>query len=138
MKRTRNTSIDPAALGAATAGAIIALIVTPGEYGLFSLMFGLSLTLVLVAYEVGKVRSCLQSLAVASALGLSTLPIVSFFFELLWKLKIPEGCTNEGYPNTRDSCVPEEVQFVAWCVITFAWFLVDRYFVWRSRQAHRE
>src|SRR5690349_8112147 len=74
--------IDIAALSAGVVAVSVSLFVAPGEYSVINLIVSIVLIFVILGYVWGSARPrLLQSFAVASVLGLSSVPAIGFFDE---------------------------------------------------------
>jgi hypothetical protein len=95
---------DVAALAASAVAAAISLSVAPGPYDVFSLVTGITLSAVLLAYVWPHARDDrLRSFAVASSLALAMLPLFGFLDEAFRELILdqPLGKTWDGAPDSR-------------------------------------
>lgn len=72
----RNT--DVGALAAGALAATLSLVIAPGAYSALSCILSVTLLAVLAGYVIGRRRSVLQRLAVATVTALAALPMVGF------------------------------------------------------------
>ncbi len=107
--------IDSVALLTAVVAIALAFAVSDGEFGYLSSIGGLTLLLVLFAYDRQGYRSGWQSLAFAAIAGLCVALASGFGFALL--LKAPEASAHDLY---------DKWLALAWLVATFVFTTIDR------------
>ena len=73
---------DIAALAAAIVAVAVSLFVAPEEFGILNLVVSLVLLLVFFAFVWPKLRSFVQSLAVAASIGFASIPAIGFLDEV--------------------------------------------------------
>ena len=120
-------NFDIAALPGATVAAVLAAVMPSGPYGYLSLIIGVTIFSILLAYEGGRIRSKKQSAALACSMGLVAILICGFIFEwFLTRLKgIPVNCVG----SACESAVAGECVFAIWFIAAIASFFGDRYFL---------
>jgi hypothetical protein len=107
--------IDSVALLTAVVAIALAFAVAHGEFGYLSSIGGLTLLLVLFAYDRQGYRSGWQSLAFAAIAGLCVALASGFGFSLF--LKAPEASAHDFY---------DKWLALAWLVATFVFTTIDR------------
>jgi hypothetical protein len=80
-KQSPGNHTDIAALAAAVVAVTVSLFLDEGLYGLISLIVSLVLIVIILAFVWPNKRSLLQSVALAAALGLASIPGIGFLIE---------------------------------------------------------
>jgi hypothetical protein len=135
--RQEHSGTDIAALSAGVVAVSVALFITPGTYDLMNLVISVTLLAVIVGYVLPSARGRMQSIAVATAIGLAAVPGIGFLLEVYlsppgaWaKVFIGEyEFPREAYKFRDDvalSNVPNWQIVLGWLLISLAMFIVDR------------
>ena len=140
----RSGHTDIAALSAGVIAVVVSLFVSPGAYGGTSLVVTLTLIVIILGYVWASKRRWLQTLAVAAAIGLASIPGIGFIDEAA-RSRSPIGylMLNESWDCNEDPCnedgdrqsrVPDRDLVIGWLavlVLTFAVDLVSQRRRWR-------
>jgi hypothetical protein len=121
---------DIAALSAAALAAVLALLVTPGEYGFDDAGLTISLLLLIFGYAWPHRRTRIQSAAIASIIALSAIPGVGFLDEMAlfpgtWAELIHRVARGRPDP-TAVTRVPDWHMVVAWILVFSGALLLDK------------
>jgi hypothetical protein len=132
---------DVAALSGAIVAVAVSLFVTPGEYSLINLIFSVTLLAVAGGFVLPHARTTLQSISVATALGLASLPAVGFVYETAysrdpwqhligtyeWTCKDKlDPCSKPNEDGDARSRVNVDDIALGWLIVTFIAFTGDR------------
>lgn len=122
-------------MGAAALAGALAVFIEPGPYNWLNGVTGITVLLIVVAYEIHRRRTRMQSLALAAVCAFVGLLVVGLGRELYiggWELKgvclEPTGCKLHEY----DSTVSDEFLAVAWSILVGIMFVSDR--IWKLIQ----
>lgn len=105
------------------AGAIAAFMAA-GPYSFLTVSLGVTLFVMVLAYEHGKKRSFLQSVAFSSVLAFSLSLITGLVIEVILGGGLPRGLPDNL--KGRVSAVPDYVIAVSWVMLTLAGSVLDR------------
>jgi hypothetical protein len=83
MKSRDVDHVDPAALGGAAIAAVLAIMLTKGPYDWLNVVEGVTLVLILFAYQSNRPRNLPQSMAFGAVVALVFLPIIGVALELI-------------------------------------------------------
>jgi hypothetical protein len=104
------TQFDAAALAVAALAGALAVFSDPGPYDTMSAVTGITVLIIIVAYEHDRRRTPWQSAALAATFAFVSLLVVGFFWELLkGGFTLAGECYPPGgdcTPNERESAVP--------------------------------
>jgi hypothetical protein len=106
---------DVAALSAGAVAVVIGLFTNPGPWDMTGLVIGFTLVIIIVAFTWERTRWWLQSLAVAAAIALASLPATGFMCEAIQSqdpLSYLLGQYNWQCANERDPCTAQEPRIV--------------------------
>lgn len=113
----RRGGIDPAALAAASLASAISTIAQPGPYTPITMVVGLTILAVVLAYDVEAFRTKFQSFAYSAAAGLTATLALGYPFEVYSQNYIDY--------NPTSSTVPQWVTVLAWLCFTAAFYVFD-------------
>ncbi|MBL8355472.1 MAG: hypothetical protein JNM01_11635 [Delftia acidovorans] len=113
----RRGGIDPAALAAASLASAVSTLAQSGPYTLVTSVLGITILLLVLAYDIDPHRSRSQSVAYSCVSGLTTLLAVGYPLEL--------ACAWLYLPGSG-STLPQWMHFVVWVVFSLAYFLYDK------------
>ncbi len=97
---------DAAALGAAALAGALAVLLPKGPFDWMSATVGLTLLSLIVAYEMDRRRTRLQSLALATVAGLVMLLVLGLILELILGHGNLDGVCKKQSCDVNDSRVP--------------------------------
>jgi uncharacterized BrkB/YihY/UPF0761 family membrane protein len=135
--KKRSGGIDPAALAAAALAAAISTIAPSGPYGPASMVIGITILLLILAYDVDPHRSRAQSVAFSAVVALIALLSLGFPMECVFAAH-PMARLHvllKEIPQDKDlpmSEVPPLAAIVLWMLITIVLYWRDR----RRRPSH--
>lgn len=117
----RRGGIDPAALAAASLASAVSTLAQSGPYTLVTSVLGITILLLVLAYDIDPHRNWFQSVAYSCVSGLTTLLAVGYLLELIFVWWAPQEGT---------SAVPQWVHGVLWVLLSLAYF-------WHDKRARR-
>jgi hypothetical protein len=135
---------DAAALAAATFAAALTTFAEPGPYDLFSFVIGITLLLVLWAYERNRSRDTLQSIALGAVAGFVSLMILGPVLEyVLGGFSLKGKCVGVGEggqcgPGEYDTNVDDLWLVAAWFLVGVFVSLWDNSIQEKNRNAKRD
>jgi D-alanyl-lipoteichoic acid acyltransferase DltB (MBOAT superfamily) len=120
--------IQQQALSAAVIAGSVAVFLSPGPYGFFSLIISFILFIVVLGYSASNARTKRQSLAIAAVLAFSLLPAIGFFLELIigGNLDGVVIISENGLPPYLDSHVTDEYLFYVWAPLSIVFYIFDQ------------
>jgi hypothetical protein len=118
-------NFDAAALAGTTLAGSLTVFMEPGPFDLLNAVVGLTLFLILLAYERKRQRDFLQSIALASAAGFTVILAVGTLLEWLCAEGLLVGI--QGAADAGDSSVPTTWLTAVWGLALAAITLTDRF-----------
>jgi formate hydrogenlyase subunit 3/multisubunit Na+/H+ antiporter MnhD subunit len=124
LDREQEGPTDSAALAGATMAAVLTVVIPKGPFDSFSIPIGVSLAVLVCAFELHRRRTAAKSLAFATALSFPLLLIVGPFVEAArqgWTLSFFFHGGNEA-----DGRVEPWLLTLVWVVLAVLVYAVDR------------
>ena len=90
INSNRLGGIDPAALAAATLAVAISAIAPPGPYSPIGSVIGLTVLVLILAYDVDPQRTRLQSVAFGAVCALVTVLVIGYVLEYVFATNRPK------------------------------------------------
>lgn len=135
----RRGGIDPAALAAASLASAVSTIVQPGPYTPVTLIVGLTILFVVMAYDIEAYRSTFQSMAYSAVLSMTSILASGYPLELYFHSSTPVTidpvtsaanclqCVPPAAPNSpSESAVPALVSLAGWAIFAVIFYGLDR------------
>jgi ABC-type Mn2+/Zn2+ transport system permease subunit len=120
---TGQSTGDAAALAGAALAAVFAVFLQVGPYDALEFILGLTLSVILIAYQRKIRRDSWQSLAMSMTFGFCVLLIAAPLLE--WSIRPSETC-QVVYAETDDSCVTTLNLVTIWFAAVIVTFAVDK------------
>jgi hypothetical protein len=120
---------DAAALAGAALAAVFAVFLQVGPYDALEFILGLTLSVILIAYQRNIKRDFWQSLAISMTFGFCILLIAAPLIEGF--LSRFSDC-QEIYAETEDSCVTTPHLVITWFTAVIVTFASDKLFIQRT------
>jgi hypothetical protein len=124
---SRERHIDSAALAASAIAAVLAVSLVKGPYYEGNFIVGVTLTVLILAYEISNQRTFAQTVALGAVLGLCSLLYLGY---------LTDRFVFHTSPDADDSNVSPMLEVYFWFVVTIIFSVLD--VLWFQRRARRK
>lgn len=112
----KRREIDSAALAASALAAVLAVSLSKGPFDALNFIIGITLTILILAYECRNLREWSQSIALGAVLGLCSLLFLGVIIER-WVFHTS--------PKAEESSVSYTILVSLWLAVTFVFSVLD-------------